>query len=351
MNRETIAALPKVILHEHLDGGLRPATIVELSDAVGYDRLPANDPKSLAHWFARAVKTGGLPAYLSTFEHTVAVLQTAEAIERVACEAVVDLAADGVVLAEVRFAPELNTRGGLTIDDVLEAALAGLARGAAETDVTVGLIVDGMRSGSRTVEAAEAAVRWSAQGVVGYDIAGAEAGHPAIDHLPAFRVARRGDLGLTIHAGEGDGVESIAQAVRDCGADRIGHGVRIVDDIDGDRLGDLAREIRDRAIPLEMCPTSNVDTGAVTSIGAHPIDRLLALGFTVTLNCDNRLMSSTGPVTEFRTMVETFGWGLEEFEQVTVAAAEAAFLPAETCRRLVDDVIRPAYAAAWETSG
>lgn len=329
MNREELRALPKVQLHEHLDGGLRPETIVELAAEVGYDGLPETEPEALAEWFVRSVKVGGLPGYLATFDHTIAVLQTASALDRVGFESAVDLAAEGVVYAEVRFAPELNTRSGLSIDDVLEAALAGLARGSAEAGIDVGLVVDGMRNHSRSVEAAEAAVRWRDAGVVGFDIAGPEAGFPPADHLEAFRIAAGGGLGITIHAGEADGLDSIASALHDCGAQRLGHGIRIVDDIDGDRLGPLATEVRDRRIPLEICPQSNVDTGAADSIGEHPIDRLLRLGFAVTVNCDNRLMSGTDPNTELQALVGAFGWGADEIRTVTRNAAVAAFLPPE----------------------
>lgn len=329
MNRDELRAFPKVQLHEHLDGGLRPATILELADAVGYEGLPESEVDALSDWFTRTVKGGGLTGYLATFDHTIAVLQTADALERVAYESVVDLAAEGVIHAEVRFAPELNTRGGLSLDDVLEAALAGLARGAADTRIDVGLIVDGMRHDRRTLEAAEAAVRWRDAGVVGFDIAGPEEGFPPSNHLEAFQVAAAGGLGITIHAGEADGLDSIASAVGECGAQRLGHGVRIVDDIDGDRLGPLASEVRDRRIPLEMCPRSNVDTGAATSIADHPIDRLLRLGFAVTVSCDNRLMSGTDPTAELAGLVEAFGWGEDEIRTVNRNAAAAAFAPPE----------------------
>lgn len=329
MNREELRAFPKIQLHEHLDGGLRPATILELADAVGYDGLPESEVEALANWFTHSVKVGGLPGYLATFDHTIAVLQTANALERVAYESVVDLAAEGVIHAEVRFAPELNTRGGLSLDDVLEAALAGLSRGASDTGIDVGLIVDGMRQEHRTLEAAEAAVRWRDSGVVGFDIAGPEAGFSPAAHLEAFQVAASGGLGITIHAGEADGLESIASALHECGAQRLGHGVRIVDDIDGDQLGPLATEVRGRRIPLEMCPRSNVDTGAATSIANHPIDRLLRLGFAVTVSCDNRLMSGTNPTDELAALVDAFGWGEDEVRTVNRNAAAAAFAPPE----------------------
>ena len=328
MDHAQLVRFPKVQLHEHLDGGLRPSTIIELADECGYEGLPTTDAPALADWFARTVKGGGLPGYLSTFDHTIAVLQTPEAIERVAYESAVDLAADGVIHAEVRFAPELNTRAGLGIDDVIEAALAGFARGSAERSIGIGYIVDGMRHSSRTLEAARAAVRWRDRGVVGFDIAGPELGYPPTDHREAFDLARAGGLGITIHAGEADGLASIRGALETCRADRLGHGVRIVDDIEGETLGPLAAEIRSREVPLELCPRSNVDTGAVSTLAHHPVDHLLRLGFTVTVNCDNRLMSATSPSAELRDLVETFGWGVDEITEVNLNAARALFAPA-----------------------
>ncbi|MEX1004996.1 MAG: adenosine deaminase [Acidimicrobiia bacterium] len=332
MDDALLAGFPKIQLHEHLDGGLRPSTIIELADECGYEGLPTTDATLLADWFARTVKVGGLPGYLRTFEHTISVLQTPEAIERVAYESAVDLAADGVIYAEVRFAPELNTRTGLGLDGVIESALAGFARGSAEASIGIGYIVDGMRHASRTLETARAAVRWKHQGVVGFDIAGPELGYPPGDHREAFDVARSAGLGVTIHAGEADGLGSITQALAACGADRLGHGVRIIDDIDGDNLGPLAEEVRFRGVTLEMCPRSNVDTGAVPSLAEHPIDRLLGLGFAVTVNCDNRLMSATSPTSELRGLVDVFGWGLEEVAAVNRNAARAVFAP-ESVRR------------------
>ncbi|MEX2654886.1 MAG: adenosine deaminase [Acidimicrobiia bacterium] len=335
MNSSDLVIFPKVQLHEHLDGGLRPQTMIELADEVGYAALPSTDAATLAHWFHQTVKVGGLPGYLATFEHTISVLQTPDAIERVAYESALDLSDDGVIHAEVRFAPELNTRSGLSLDDVIEASLAGFVRGSRERDIEVGLIVDGMRQEHRTLEAARAAVRWRDQGVVGFDIAGPEAGFPPADHLEAFEVARAGGLGITIHAGEAHGLSSIAEAIHTCGADRIGHGVRIVDDIEGGRLGPLAAEIRERGVALEMCPRSNVDTGAVAGLADHPIDRLHQLGFTVTVNCDNRLMSDTSPVSELQNLMETFGWGVDEVRAVNRNAAEVVFASDARRRELV----------------
>lgn len=335
MDIQALAAAPKIQLHDHLDGGLRPLTIIELADRSGYRDLPSTDPDELSVWFSETVRVGGLPGYLSTFDHTIAVMQTSEAIERVAYESSTDLASDGVIYAEVRFAPEWNTQQGLALDEVIEAALAGLARGRRDHGIDMRLIVDGMRNRGRSLEAAEVAVRWADSGVVGFDIAGPEAGYPPAQHLPAFDVARSGGLGITIHAGEGDGLASIAEAVNVCGAERIGHGVRIADDIDGDRLGGLATQIRDGGVPLELCPRSNVDTDAVSSLAEHPIDRLLRLGFNVTVNCDNRLMSSTTPTRELFGLVETFGWGSDEVRRVTVNAANAAFVDSSARRNLL----------------
>lgn len=338
MHNSDLAAFPKIQLHEHLDGGLRPQTMIELADEIGYTALPSTDAPALADWFHQTVKVGGLLGYLATFEHTIAVLQTPDAIERVAYESVIDLADDGVIHAEVRFAPELNTRTGLSLDDVIEAALAGFARGSQARDIEVGLIVDGMRQQRHTLDAARAAVRWREQGVVGFDIAGPEAGFPPAEHLEAFDVARAGGLGITIHAGEAHGLASIAEALHTCGADRIGHGVRIVDDIEGDRLGPLAAEVLDRRIALEMCPRSNVDTGAVTGLADHPIDRLLRLGFNVTVNCDNRLMSDTSPVSELRNLIETFGWGVDQVRAVNRNAATVVFASDDRRRALVERI-------------
>lgn len=338
MDEALLARFPKIQLHEHLDGGLRPSTIIELADDCGYDGLPTTDAAALADWFVSTAKGGGLPGYLSTFEHAISVLQTAEAIERVAYESAVDLADDRVIYAEVRFAPELNTRAGLVLDDVIEAALAGFARGSAERSIGIGYIVDGMRHAARTREAAQAAVRWKDQGVVGFDIAGPELGHPPTDHREAFEVARAAGLGITIHAGEADGLSSISAALHTCRAERLGHGVRLIDDIDGDNLGPLAEEVRAAGVTLEMCPRSNIDTGAVPSLPAHPVDRLLRLGFAVTVNCDNRLMSDTSPTTELRGLVENFGWGIDEVAKVNLNAARAVFAPESVRRDLVSRI-------------
>src|SRR5204863_6593924 len=280
---DDIVKAPKVLLHDHLDGGLRPATIIELAGAIGHP-LPEREPEALRRWFETAAHSGSLERYLETFAHTVAIMQTAPALRRVAYECAVDLAADGVVYAEVRFAPEQHLSEGLTLDDVVEAVLAGFRDGCADaaaagTPVRVTTLLTAMRHAARSMEIAELAVRYRDIGVVGFDIAGAEAGFPPTRHLDAFEYLQRENSHFTIHAGEAFGLPSIWQASQWCGADRLGHGVRIIDDItvgsDGEaRLGLLAAYVRDKRIPLEMAPTSNVMTGAARSIEEHPIGLL-----------------------------------------------------------------------------
>jgi len=346
---DTILRAPKVLLHDHLDGGLRPSTVIELAREVGYGELPTADPSDLATWFTRGADRKSLDLYLEGFRHTVAVMQTRDAIERVATEAVDDLAADGVVYAEIRMAPELLTDGGLTLDEATEAMLAGLRRGARGLPITTGLIITAMRQAGRSVEIAELAIRHRDAGVVGFDIAGPEAGHPPSRHLDAFHLIARENFHFTIHAGEGFGLPSIWEALQWCGAERLGHGVRIVDDIrireDGRIvLGRLAAYVRDRRVPLEMAPTSNVHTGAVRSVAEHPIDMLRRLRFRVTLNTDNRLMSGISMSSEMAALQEAFGIGLDEMEWLTLNAMKSAFWPFDGRLRIINEQIKPAYA-------
>lgn len=257
MNPETIRSAPKVVLHDHLDGGLRPLTVIELADETGYEALPSTDEVQLATWFHRGADRRDLGLYLETFEHTVGVMQTAAACHRVAFECAVDLAADGCVYAEVRFAPALLTAGGLSLDEVVEAVLAGFADGAAGTGLTIRTLITAMRTSTDSMAVAETAVRYRDRGVVGFDIAGREAGYPPTLHLDAFQYLQRENFHFTIHAGEAFGPASIWEAIQFCGAERLGHGVRIVDDIqiseDGTPLlGRLASIVRDRRIPLEL---------------------------------------------------------------------------------------------------
>jgi len=347
---EAIRRAPKVLLHDHLDGGLRPATIVELAEQTGYDKLPIQDPDELAVWMHRGANRRDLVLYLETFAHTVGVMQTAEALTRVARECAEDLAADGVVYAEVRFAPELHLERGLSLDQIVEAVTEGFAQGSQATGIRIGTLVTAMRTAARSLEIAQLAVRWRNRGVAGFDIAGAEAGYPPTRHLDAFDHVRGENFHLTIHAGEAFGPRSIWEAVQLCGAERLGHGVRIVDDIevapDGSvTLGRLAALMRDKRIPLELCPTSNVHSGAVTSIVEHPIGLLADLRFRVTLNTDNRLMSDTTMTSEMQQLVDAFGWGWDRLEWVTINGMKSAFLPFDERLALTADVIRPGYAA------
>jgi adenosine deaminase len=353
---EEILKAPKALLHDHLDGGLRPATVVDLAAETGHE-LPAQGAEELARWFAEASSSGSLERYLETFVHTVAVMQTGTALHRVAAECALDLAADGVVYAEVRFAPEQHLAGGLTLDQVVEAVLAGFADGCAQAaarggpGIRIGTLLTAMRHAARSMEIAELAVRYRDAGVVGFDIAGAEAGYPPTRHLDAFEYLQRENFHFTIHAGEAFGLPSIWQAIQWCGADRLGHGVRIVDDIatvgrgaEGARLGRLAAYVRDKRIPLELCPSSNVQTGAVRSIAEHPIGLLHDLRFRVTVNTDNRLMSQTSMSREMHLLVEAFGYDLHQLQWFTVNAMKSAFIAFDERLSIINQVIKPGYA-------
>ncbi len=348
---DAIRRAPKVLLHDHLDGGLRPATIIELAAERGYLALPSTDPFELAAWFRDAADSGSLERYLETFAHTVAVMQTTASLTRVAREAVEDLAEDGVVYAEIRWAPEQHTDSGLSLQEVVEAVLAGFRAGeaaAAERGqrIRVGAIATAMRHAARSREIAELAVAFRDRGVVGFDIAGAEAGFPPTRHLDAFEYLRRENYHFTIHAGEGFGLPSIWEAIQWCGADRLGHGVRIVDDITAaGTLGRLAQYVRDKRIPLEMCPSSNVQTGAAKSIGEHPIGTLRRLHFRVTVNTDNRLMSGTSMSRELTLLAEAFGYGWADLQWFTINAMKSAFLPFDERLDLITTEIKPGYAA------
>ena len=352
---DVVRRAPKALLHDHLDGGLRPQTIVELAAETGYDKLPTTDAEALGRWFVEAADSGSLVRYLETFAHTVGVMQTPEALARVASECAQDLAADGVVYAEVRFAPELHVERGLALTEVVEAVLAGFREGeaaaaAAGNSIRVGTLLTAMRTAARSREIAELVVVYRDRGVVGFDIAGAEAGFPPSRHQDAFDYLRGESCHITIHAGEAFGLPSIHEAVAFCGCDRLGHGVRIVDDItiepDGSAtLGRLARYVRDQRIPLEMCPTSNIQTGAAPSYAEHPIGLLTRLRFRVTVNTDNRLMSGTSMSREFLALSEAFGWGLDEMRWVTINALKSAFIPFDERLALIEQVVKPRYAA------
>ena len=365
---DVIRRAPKVLLHDHLDGGLRPGTVLEIADEIGHTGLPAHDAAALARWFRDSAASGSLERYLETFTHTVAVMQTEDGLRRVARECVVDLADDGVVYAEVRFAPELHLERGLRLEQVVEAVGAGFREGQAQSAaaghrIRVASLLTSMRHVAKSREIAELAVRYRDDGVVGFDIAGAEAGNPPSHHLGAFRYLRRENAHFTIHAGEGFGLPSIWEAIQECGTDRLGHGVRIIDDIsfrgdpvlehleealDADprelRLGRLAAYVRDERIALEMCPSSNVQTGAAGSIASHPISLLKKLRFRVTLNTDNRLMSDTSVSKEMALLVDEAGWDLEDLRWVTVNGMKSAFIPFDERLALIEGVVKPGYA-------
>ncbi len=351
---EQIKRAPKVLLHEHLDGGLRPQTVVDLSREIKYSGLPTNDSDELGRWFIADEPGSDLVRYLEGFAHTTAVMQTRDQLERVAAESAIDLARDGVVYAEVRFAPELHLKGGLTLDEVVRAVIDGFAQGAKEAHneghgITVRAILSAMRQASLSETIAELAVSFREQGVCGFDIAGPEDGFPPTKHLRAFHLIQREDFHMTIHAGEDFGLPSIWEAVQFCNAERLGHGVRIVDDIVESNgrhvLGRLANFVRDRRIPLEVCPTSNVHTGAAASIATHPIDLLRRLRFRVTLNTDNRLMSGITLSSEFQACADVFGWNLDDMEWLTLNAAKSAFYPFDERLAMINSIIKPGYAA------
>jgi adenosine deaminase len=365
---------PKVLLHDHLDGGVRPQTIIELADAIGYEGLPAHDSGALQTWFTQSADSGSLPRYLETFTHTLAVMQTADGLRRVARECVEDLAADGVVYAESRYAPEQHLSTGLSLEEVVEAVNAGFREGEASAaqaglPIRVMALLTAMRQAANGTEIAQLAIRYRDDGVAGFDIAGAEAGFPPTRHLAAFEYLRRENAHFTIHAGEAFGLPSIWEAIQWCGADRLGHGVRIVDDITVDgrafadwvnahrhdprllidvdldriRLGRMAAYVRDMRIPLEMCPSSNLQTSAALSIPLHPITLLKRLRFRVTLNTDNRLMSATTMSREATLLADEAGWDLADLRWVTINAMKSAFIPFDERLAFIDDVIKPGY--------
>src|SRR4051794_7604897 len=351
LNAETLRRAPKVLLHDHLDGGLRPQTVLELADELGYRGLPVDDAAALGRWFRQAADSGSLVRYLETFAHTVGVMQQPEAIHRVARECALDLAADGVVYAEVRFAPELSTADGLAIEDVVEAMVDGFSVGSREaaeagTPVRVGALLCAMRQNDRWDEVAGLVIRYRDAGVVGFDLAGPEIGFPP-DRLPsAIGMLVGAGAPRTIHAGEAAGIDSIRAALDGAHAERLGHGVRIADQVSDDgKLGPVAQRVRDAQVTLEIAPSSNVQTGAYPSLAAHPVDRLHRLGFAVTVNTDNRLMSGVSASGELTDVVTTFGWSWDDVQTVTERALAAAFVSESDRKHLLETVVRPGYAA------
>ena len=351
LDRSLLKRLPKVLLHEHLDGVLRPATVIALAEDCGYAELPTRDPNQLARWFHQGANQGSLAKYLEGFRHTIAVTQTEAALDRVAYEQAEDLSRDGVVYYETRFAPLFHTTKGLTHQQVVAAVLKGMARGRRDFGVQSGLIICAMRNMNVSLEMAELAVDFRERGVVGFDLAGEEGGYPPKKHVDAFHYIQRENFNITVHAGEGFGKESIWQAIQYCGAHRIGHGTRLIDDIAvaGGRavkLGDLAQYVLDKRIPLELCLLSNVHTGAAPSLEQHPFKILYQEKFRVTLNTDNRLMSNTSMTKEFEAAAETFGLTLDDFEKITVNAMKSAFLPYGQRCDLIYNTLKPGYAKA-----
>ena len=344
---------PKVLLHDHLDGGLRPSTVIELADAIGWS-LPSTDAATLQAWFTRGASSGDILQYLATFEHTTAVMQHPAALERIAAEAVEDLAADGVVYAEVRFAPELHQAGGLSLEDVVEAVTAGYRRGEAEAlaagrTIMVNAICCAIRTGQRSMEIAQLVDRLRPldDKVVGFDLAGAETGWPPSLHAEALAFARARQLNITIHASEPPDLDLIADALAH-GAHRIGHGVRLQADtrIDADGgliLGRLAQYVLDHAIHLEMAPTCNVQIGAVPTIAEHPIGAFLRAGFNVSVNTDNRLMSRVMPSSELHAVATTFDLSWDETRKINLDALRSSFATRQARERLLSGTVEPGY--------
>lgn len=349
IKEEIITALPKVLLHDHLDGGLRPSTVLELANDIKYKKLPTKDSEQLAEWFHQGANKGNLVEYLQGFEHTTAVMQTKEALKRVAYEMMEDMKKDGVVYVETRFAPIFHTSKGLYIEETVQAVLEGLEKGKRDFNVGYGLILCGMRNMKNTLEIAELAVNFRRDGVIGFDLAGEEGGYPPKKHIDAFQFIQRENFNITIHAGEAFGKESIWQAIQWCGAHRIGHATRLVEDIVFDdsgnvvSFGDLAQYILDKRIPLEICLLSNVHTGAVDKLENHPFATLYKERFRVTLNTDDRLMSDTTMTKEFQIANEYFDLDISDFEKITLNAMKSAFIPYKERLDYIYNVIKPGY--------
>ena len=359
LSEKYIRTFPKVLLHDHLDGGLRPETVVELARDARYTKLPTDDPGELNEWFQRGAKRGSLPLYLEGFAHTCAVMQTEEALERTAYEMMEDMYNDGVVYVETRFAPVLHTERGLHWEEIVTAVLKGLERGRTDFGIEYGVIICAMRNMTKSQEMAELAIDFRERGVVGFDLAGEEGGYPPKKHVDAFHYIQRQNFNITIHAGEAFGKESIWQAIQWCGAHRIGHATRLIEDMklaDDDptevvSMGYLAQYVLDKRIPLEMCLTSNVDTGAVKSIEEHPFGVYHRYKFRVTLNTDDRLMSNTTMTKEFKIAHDAFRLSLDDLEKITINAMKSAFIPYKRRIGIIYDVIKPGYHKARKARG
>ncbi len=344
-----IRDVPKVLLHDHLDGGLRPETIIELAEELGYDKLPTKDPAALAEWFHRGANKGSLVEYLQGFEHTCAVMQSTGALERVAYEMMEDMKNDGVCYVETRFAPVFHIQNGLYYEDSVNAVLKGLKRGRQDFGVGYGLIICGMRNMKNTLDFAELAVNFRNQGVVGFDLAGEEGGYPPKKHIEAFQFIQRANFNITIHAGEAFGKESIWQAIQWCDAHRIGHATHLMEDLIYDKdgnvvgFGELAQYILDKRIPLEICLLSNVHTGAVDKLENHPFGTLFREKFRVTINTDDRLMSDTTMTNEFLLATKHFNLTLDDVEKITINAMKSAFIHYDERLYYIYNIIKPGY--------
>ncbi|MEP0821286.1 MAG: adenosine deaminase [Ignavibacterium sp.] len=353
LSHALIKSLPKVLLHDHLDGGVRPKTVIELAKETGYDKLPTTNPAQLAEWFHRGATRGSLPLFLEGFEHTCGVMQTEDALERVAYEMMEDMRKDGVVYVETRFAPVFHQQKGLHLETVVKAVLRGLDRGKKDFGVEYGLILCAMRNMKPAIsmEIAELAVDFRQQGVVGFDLAGEEGGYPPKKHVDAFHFIQRENFNITIHAGEAFGKESIWQAIQWCGAHRIGHATRLIEDMKVKNgtvqsMGTLAQYVLDKRIPLEICLTSNVHTGAVRNLKEHPFGIFFRYKFRVMLNTDDRLMSMITLSDEYKTAAETFGLTLNDLEKLTINAMKSAFMPYKKRIDIIYNVIKPGFAKA-----
>jgi adenosine deaminase len=349
LTEDLIRKLPKVLLHDHLDGGLRPKTIIDLSRQHNLE-LPENEPEKLERWFHEGANQGNLTKYLLGFTYTTGVMQTEHALHRIAFEMMEDMKKDGVVYVETRFSPLFHTKFSLSCDQVVEAVLRGLKDGARTFNVKFGLIICAMRNlpPSSSLEMAKLAVRFREQGVVGFDLAGDELGYPPKHHLDAFHYIQRNNFYITIHSGEAFGKESIWQALQFCGTHRIGHGMHLKDDIMSENneiieMGYLSRYVRDRRIPLEVCLSSNVHTGAMPNLRYHPFPIFYKNGFRVTLNTDNRLMSDTSMTKELLIAARRYKLTIKDMEKLTLNAMKSAFTRFPERLRIIYDVLKPGY--------
>lgn len=352
--KNIIRTAPKVLLHDHLDGGVRPETIIELAREMGYKKLPTENAQELAEWFFRGANKGNLVEFLQGFEHTIAVMQTKESLERIAFEMIEDMYNDGVCYVETRFAPVFHKKAGLHFDDIVTSVLAGLERGKQKYGVGYGLILCGMRNMKNTLEIAELCINYRTHGVVGFDLAGEEGGYPPKKHIEAFDFIKRENFNITIHAGEAFGKASIWQAIQICGAHRIGHATRLNEDIVFDEdnnvvaLGDLAQFILDKRVPLEICLSSNLHTGAVNSLDEHPFPYLYKEKFRVFLNTDDRLMSGITLTDEYYLATKLYGISLDDIEKLNINAMKSSFIPYKERLNYIYNVIKPGYSRIRE---